>query len=487
MACRAGQIVRMTIAGVMGGACVPAHADLTDPLILNQLQPLERIAAVVNQSVYDQLIASQTCSDQVRSATSQCTGTVFLVFENVRELVHTSNELAGSGPRQFSLGLDIENLGFALRWTAAEELAAQGASATQFSNSQVGSLANRLSALRFGAGGFSASARSLAPGAGLAGTSMRALGGGAGADGESIASRWSGFIDGSFGYGSRDDTTFGQGYEDAFDFDGQEVTIGVDYRLNDQVVLGVLGGYTDKAIDFDSSLSIVDARIDSDGYGLMAYAQWDKGDWYINGSVGAQWLGHDLDRRITYPSFNPLVAPIDETARSDTDSSALTATFGLGYALRHNAFTLEPYIKAEYQDIDIDSFTETGASGFDFTYGDQTVKSFETGVGLKLQYVLSAAFGVIVPYLRGEYRRELEDDARSISAEYAGVVGLTSAAVSTSFNLPTDRPDDAYYTATGGFSVVLRHGVQGFVQYAQVFDLDPFTDHVITGGVRLEF
>ena len=465
-----------------------ARADLTNPQLLSQLRPLEQLAAIANQAVYDQLTSSGTCDPLSPVPQGACTGQVFQVFSRVRELVDNSNELTQSGgPREFSLGLDIENLGFALRWTAAEELAAQGASVTQFSASQIGSLGSRLAALRFGASGFRSAAN--VGGAGDARTAGlgRALGGGAAADEEGIAKQWGGFIDGSFGYGNRSDTTFGSGFEDAFDFDGQEITVGVDYRLNDAFVVGLLVGHTDRAIDFDSSLSIVDARIDSDGYSTMAYALWEKGNFYVNGSVGGQWLSLDQRRRITYPSFNPLVAPIDETALGNSDSNAISATLGLGYDLRWKAFSFEPFVKAEYQDITIDGFTENSANGFDFNYGEQKLTSLETGLGFKLQYVITPSFGVLVPYLRAEYRNESRNDSRSISAVYAGIAALAASTPGVNFNLPTDQPDHSYYVASGGMSVVLKHGLQGFIEYAQVFDLEPFSDRVITGGIRVEF
>jgi len=480
------RVASMSIAALL--VMHEARADLTNPQILSQLRPLEQLAAVANQAVYDRLISSGTCADQSRGPQGACTGQTFLLFENVRELVHTSNELTQSGgPRQYSLGLDIENLGFALRWTAAEELAAQGASATQFSASQVGSLGSRLAALRFGASGFRVAANTATPGDTRSAGLGHALGGGAAADEDSIAKRWGGFIDGSFGYGSREDTTFGSGFEDAFDFDGQEITVGVDYRLNDAVVLGLLIGHTDRAIDFDSALSIVDARFDSDGYSAMAYGQWEKGDFYVNGSVGGQRLSLDLRRRITYPSFNPLVAPIDETARSDVHSDAITATLGAGYDFRWKAFAVEPFVKAEFQDITIDAFSENSGRGFDFDYGEQKLTSLQSAIGLKLQYVLTPSFGVLVPYLRAEYRIESRNDTRSISAVYSGIAALAANTPGVNFNLPTDEPDDSYYTATAGMSVVLKHGLQGFLQYAQVFELKPFSERVITGGIRLEF
>ncbi len=490
--------------GTLGGLIVASacmlqsgrvQADLTDPRILDPLNSLEEFAATANQSAFNLVTAdpdgpngplTPICDPDQRVAGGACTGNVFAVFENIRELVHTSNELVGSGQTTFSLGLDIEGLGFALRWTAAEELAAQGSSATEFSNSQLHSLASRISALRFGARGFRTVANKSKSDTAVAAAGSAPLGGGAAADTDSIAKRWGGFIDGSFGYGRKDDTTFANSFEDAFDYDGQEVTVGVDYRLTDSFVLGGIGGYSEKEVDFDSSSSIVDGAIESNGMSLIAYALWESERFFVSGSVGGQWLDHDLTRRIVYPSLNPLVASVDFTAESRSESTSLLATFGTGFDLRFGGFSLGPYVKADYQDITIDGFSEATAGGFELTYGDQDIKSFDTAAGVRLQYVFLPKFGVLVPYLRGEYHKQLEDDPRPIDALYAGLTSQTGSGA-TNFAIPTDERDDEYYIVSGGFSVVLKGGLQGFIQYQEVLELDTITDSVITGGFRTEF
>jgi uncharacterized protein YhjY with autotransporter beta-barrel domain len=484
---------------IVAGACTllsgRAQADLTDPEILTPLNPLEELAAQANQTAFNLITAdpdgpngplTPVCDPDQRVAAGACTGNVFAAFENIRELVHTSNELVGNGPTTFSLGLDIEGLGFALRWTAAEELAAQGSTATEFSNSQLHSLASRISALRFGARGF----RTVANRSGSDTRVVRAenapLGGGAAADTDSIAKRWGGFIDGSFGYGRKDDTTFASAFEDAFDYDGQEVTVGLDYRLTDNFVLGAIGGYSEKEVDFDSTASIVDGGIKSEGESFIAYALWESERFFVSGSVGGQWLNHELTRRIVYPSLNPLVESVDFTAHSDSDSTSVLATFGAGFDARWGAFGLGPYVKGDYQDITIDGFSEATAGGFELTYGDQDIKSFDTALGVRLQYVLLPKFGVIVPYLRGEYHKQLEDDPRAINSVYEGLTAQAGFG-STNFAIPTDERDDEYYVVSGGFSVVLKNGLQGFIQYQEVLELDTITDSVITGGFRMEF
>jgi uncharacterized protein YhjY with autotransporter beta-barrel domain len=453
--------------------CTPAYADLDDLLFQN---PIEAAAASANQATYNMLTGgpTPTCQQDITVPTGACTGNVFVNFERVRELVETANGLTpgNQGSTRYSLFLDQENLGFALRWTAAEELAAQGSSATQFSNNQLNSLASRISALRFAA--------------------RRASGGGASADSEGIASRWGAFIDGSFGYGRKDDTSDPfvesgtNGNEDAFDFDGQEVTLGVDYRLSDAAVVGALVGYTERTIDFDSTVSIVDGGIDVEGESLMLFGMWDSDRFYLSGSIGGQWLQYDLTRNITYPSLNPLIASIDVTKHSDTDSTAITATFGAGFTYNVSAFGIELYVNGDYQDIKVDGFSEGGSEGFEFQYGSQDIKSFDVAAGMELEYVLGTRFGVVVPYLRGEFHRELENDQRSISAVYAALPGGSKGGMED-FGLKTDNPDDEYLLAAAGFSVVLPGGLQGYLQYQKVFDLDTFDDQAITGGFRFEF
>ena len=485
-----------TVIAVVSGWPLAANADLVD--LIPQLQsPIEIAAARANQSVYDLLTTPQgpnetaTCDPFLISDPGQgaCTGEVFRVFTQTRELVHNANELTGEGPTGFSLGLDRQRLGFALRWTAAEELAAQGSAATRFSGSQLNSLAARLSALRFGARGFRVVATEVGGEQWLASSGVAPLGGGASADDIGLAKRWGGFIDGSFGYGSQDDTTqlTVPGSENAFDYDGLDVTAGLDYRLGKSTVLGVIVGYTERRIDFDSTKSVVDGSIESDGQSLMMYALWEREDAFISGSIGVQSLGHDMIRRIAYPSLNPLIQPVDETALSSTDSATLLGSFSIGHDWRRGGFTFEPYLRGEFESIRIDGFSERNANGFDFTYGEQTINSFDAAFGIKLQQVFTPRFGIAIPFVRVELHREFGNDERTIDAVYSGIAEATGLEGAQNFNLSTNAPDDQFYLGAAGVSLVFKHGLQGFLQYQQTFELEHTDDQVIAGGVRFEF
>ena len=144
--------------------------------------------------------------------------------------------------------------------------------------------------------------------------------------------------------------------------------------------------------------------------------------------------------------------------------------------------------------------SHTSTPGFNQQISKQTLKSCDAAVGLKLQAVWTPSFAVVIPYIRGEYHRELANQDETLSTIYAGLPQTVLDALATShFSLTSEPFDRSYYTATAGISTVLRGsqrigadglargGIQAFVQYGRVFHLTNYRDHVIAGGIRYEF
>ncbi len=476
---------------------------------------IERGAAAANEVVFrsldsdcnpngvlDRLPAPQY-SDIVNPGPS-CTQDTFFVYLNSRELFETANELQDQGPTVASLGLDQTGLGLALRWTAAEEIAALGSAATKFANSQMSTLAARLTALRFGATGFQTAAfydrlRGESP--------LLAQNGDAPAaetNGEKY-SPWGGFLNYGFGYGEKAPTAL----EDAFDFDGSETTLGVDYRLRSNLVLGGVVGLSRQRIDFDpaaSAISVVDGNVKTDGNSFMVFALAQGKRMTISGSLGTQTLDYAVERNIQYPSFNPNTPSVYSVANSKPSADVNTASFSFSYAFTWGKFTLEPLLNVDRLDVTIGSFAEQRSINklsaqnvsrrFDLVVSRQDIESLKTSVGARFQYVVTPRFGVIVPYWSVAGYHESRDGSRTITAGYAALANILG---STTFALPTDAPDKQYLMAAAGASAVLRGGRQrkaggpiaggasGFLQFQTVKDLQNYTDNVLTAGFRYEF
>jgi uncharacterized protein with beta-barrel porin domain len=439
-----------------------------------QFNALELAAARANDAAYANLL--NACAPP-----AGCTGAKQTLFNRLRELEDNANQLLGRGETQYSLRLDPEGVGAALRWTAPEEYSAQGSMATRFANSQAAVLNNRFAALRIATlGRLARNYQDNDDGSVLAAaTDFGAFGGSAGGDSGGFSlGRLSVFINGGFGTGEKKPTA----YEDAFTFDGTEASAGADYRLTNSLVVGLLLGHSEKRVDFNSALSIVDGKVRGNGQSGTLYAQFETDRFYVNGSIGFQHLSLSTSRRITYPSNNPDIASVDETSVSNTGANTITADVAGGYVFHYRGFSAEPYLGAEYVHVRINGFTEHSGDEFDFDVAEQRIHASTGTAGLKFQYALLPPFGVIVPYAYAEYRRIFSDPSRIVQSTYSAADSPTPQ-----MSIPTNSAPGHYYVVGGGGSIVLKHGLQGFMQYVKVLDYTDYSDHVVSGGVRWEF
>ncbi|MBE9539448.1 MAG: autotransporter outer membrane beta-barrel domain-containing protein [Proteobacteria bacterium] len=464
-----------------------AYADLAN-LEGQFSNEVEESSARGTQASYDALLLENggPCDVRQSGPSSGCSGSVFTVFQSAREFVQTGNELTGDGPVQYSLGVDLSGLGRALRWNAGEEFSGQGSQTSEFVDGQLSGLASRITALRFGASGFFIAGLPVgdAQMATAPGARGETYGMGASADYDFVKS-WGGFINASYGYGDKEAT----GNEDAFDFDGYDITAGIDYRINNQWVVGGVLGYTDREIDFEQIGNIVvDGGIETDGFSILPFVLYQGNRFFGSISLGYQSMSFDSDRAIKYASLNPDVESTNTRTLSSSDSDTLTFSAAGGYGFDFGQFHFEPYISVEYLDITIDAFTERdiNGDGKDFEVDDQDIESLEGTLGVKFVYTFLPSFGVISPYIDLEFHKQFENDARTIEAVFHG----SSAAVDTStarFKIDTDELDERYYVIAVGASAVLPGGFQGYLTYRTIEGLDFYTHSVISGGVRYEF
>lgn len=472
-----------------------SSADITD-LFGSFANELEESSAQAAWLTYNRLIDNEGCSDaflidpdldpdrdgQQEPGTLACTGQVYLLFSNVRELIHTANEITGDGPTAFSLGSSLEGLGFALRWAAAEEYAAQGTISGEFVNGQISGLSARLNALRLGARGFSFTA---APG--WDGQS----GGAASADIDNY-SRWGGFVNFSYGYGDKDPTST----EDAFDFDGTKINFGVDYIINEQWIAGIAGGYAMQEVDFDGSQSIVEGSMESSGFSLMPFVLYQPNNFFFSASLGIQDMDFDTNRTIRYTSFNPDVPSTDTETVSTTSASMTSLFFEGGYTWRHNKWGIEPYLNVRSTEISVDGFVEDDLNdaAFDLAVREQEISSMEYTVGIKTQYTITPQQGVYIPWFSLEFVTQTEDAPRIIDAYYANDV-----TAETAFQVPTTELDSSYSVFAVGVSSVLRGGrqtegdgaisggIQGFASYKVITGLEGMSLNIFSLGLRYAF
>ncbi len=465
---------------------------------------LEEQAAISNQRVYDELKALG-CTDTQVAATTNCDAGSFRVWNGVRELVHTANELNNTvgGPTLFSLDSDLEGLGFALRWTAGEEFSTQESMSDSFVNGQLSGLSSRVTALTRGMKGF-ALASNYFPGISqktlLASDALwleEQKGGGASGDTDKVLSPWGGFFNTSYTYGDQDASDF----EDAYDFVGYAYSGGVDYRLSPSWVVGVTMGYSEQDIAFDANKSIVEGTVDMTAYSLMPFLLFQADSLFATVSAGYQVAEFETERFIRYPSFNPNVSNTDTIAVSDNDADIVTVTGSVGYSYTPSRFamlSIDPYLSINYQRTSIGEYTEQDIKneGFAFTVDKQNLESFESVLGLRVQGVASFGWGVLVPFVDVQFFTEHNTGDHKINAIYADANdSLTDV---SQFSLETNGTELSYNIYAVGVSAVVRGttyttgngaagGIQVYFSYRSIENIQDYTQHILAGGARYEF
>ncbi len=290
------------------------------------------------------------------------------------------------------------------------------------------------------------------------------------------------FLNGYWATGDKDATD----YEPGFDYDGWDVTGGVDYRFTPNFVLGGAVGYSELDADIDNDAG----ETDSDGYALSLYGLYYLDAFYINaiGSFGSR--DYDTLRNVRYT----VDVPVNQSFSADTDADDWAVNVGAGYDFFANGFTFGPYGQLRYFKSDIDGYTESlvgdstdAGFGLALAIDDQTVKSFTSTLGGQVSYAATTGFGVLLPYFRLGWVHEFENDARTITGQFVNVPDDPEVAALNNIGINTDEPDRNYFDLGLGVSAVFPRGVQAFVNYETLLGLDDISSHLLSGGLRFEF
>jgi outer membrane autotransporter protein len=371
----------------------------------------------------------------------------------------------------------------ALDEISPQDLNATRTQALNLSRTQLSNIADRLAALRKGAGGLSLTGLNLqidgesVPLAQIAKSLDGLLGGGASADSverESLLdSRLSVWLRGNYSFGSKAATIADHG----FDADQWGVIGGADFRFSPRTVAGIALGYGRSEVDFgpadDGSLQT------SAVTGALYATMYTQGAFYVDAIVDFLRSGHDSRRHIAYSEGG---APIDLFADGETRGNTLGAAITFGYDLSRGAFTIAPSAGFNYLRTDIDRFRESGAAGLDLAYETQDYVSATANAGLRVSYAWKLDIGVLLPQVRGEYIREFMDGAETFGVRFANdPFEATPLIVVT-----TDVPDRSYWRLAAGFAAQFKHGISGFIEYQRLESLRYFDYADVAMGLRIE-
>jgi outer membrane autotransporter protein len=375
-----------------------------------------------------------------------------------------------------------------LRGSGPEELSALRLLSNEFAADQRDQILSRLNGRRLGS--TAAALNGNSPGSQVASTQRkgsRTLIGGASADDvPADFSRWGGFFNVQNADGKRDASAL----EDGFDLSGVDVSLGADYLLDSNTVLGGMIAYVDRKAVFAGGAA-TQGRIASSGVSAVLYGsrQWD--DLYLAGSIGFQKQSNHIRRFVHIAAPLPV---LDAINTGDTDSSAFTVTLDAGRTFHKGAFGFEPIVRVLYRNTRYDAFVEesvdlatNGPSGLAMAFDDTTARTLNGALAMRVNYTLTPSFGVLVPYAQYEVRHEFTKRVLKTQADFADILAAGVGTPGSSFELSSERPDATYYQLEAGASAVFKHGVQAFLSARSLFGLRRADLLVVSAGVRMEF
>ena len=284
---------------------------------------------------------------------------------------------------------------------------------------------------------------------------------------QSMQKQWGFFAAGSGVFG---DVDAHDGHADA-SFTSGGVILGIDGKINDNFVAGLLFNYSHTQADLDAQGS----NADIDTYGGGIYGGYHNGPWYGNGLLSYAHSSYDSARTIAFPGFNRI-------ASGSTEGDQFGANLDGGYDFHvTDRVTVGPLIGVQYVHASVDGFNESGAAGANLSVGDQDVDSLRSRIGFRADYHAQLRNNVAVAVeVRAAYQHEFLNDSRNISGQFTGS-GLGA------FSIKTTKPQRDAALAGIGFNATFRDKWTFFVDYDVQAGQESYLEQSVKAGLKVAF
>lgn len=276
-----------------------------------------------------------------------------------------------------------------------------------------------------------------------------------------------------------------------YDFNNLGVTLGLDYAMTEDFILGASFTYLNTSGDYTSINTIggvttqrAGGDFNTDLFNGSIYASYSiNDDFYIDGLAFYGGNNYNIIRNVNY-KINGV--DVNEKLQGTPDGKQYGFNISTGYNFRFQRLTVEPYLSVGYIGTDIDAYDETALSatgGWAQRYEAQKLESVKTTLGALFAYSFDVPWGVLVPQLRGEWHHEFEDDGRNITSSF---LGNTSEGIQ-SFSTVIDNPDRDYFTFGTSITSAFNYGITAFLAYDMLIGYNNVNSYGFTLGGRVDF
>jgi outer membrane lipase/esterase len=360
-------------------------------------------------------------------------------------------------------GLHLTNAGFALVAAymdniirAPDTIAVQPGIVTSTTGAFVGSVLGRLDAMREArdASGYVAST--------VAGGPM-GLGYGEGprARPTGSPSRLTAYAMGTFVGGTRSNSA----EEVGFDYETPSGTVGLEYSLNRNLIIGLAGNYTVTNADLKNG-----ASVDVDALQAAAYISYATRQLF--GEALVAYGHHDLDLAR---------AGVIDTVRSSTEADSFAAAARGAYLFDFGSLRAGPIAGLTYIHSRVDAYTEKGDPLLTFSVASQTVDSLLGNVGVQLRTQFLAGGNLVSPFVNVTLEHQFGDSVRTMTSN------LTQAPLLPILSPVPNFDTRSYGRVEGGVTFQIGPDVSATLNAASTFARDEGNDWRISTGLNYRF
>ncbi len=284
--------------------------------------------------------------------------------------------------------------------------------------------------------------------------------------------RLSAYISASTSDADQNETSTLAGYESSV----TSFLVGLDYRFSHNMFAGMAIKTLNGDIDLDRNTGTVDVTNNS----LSFYGSYYPSEnIYLQTTLTAGQGSFDITRRMDFTLNN---VAFSEIAKSSPDGSGYSFSMsgGYDYYFTGTGISTVTDVTLGYASADIDEFAESGAQGFNLTVAEQSIESMTSKIGIQISKSISTSFGVILPEFGASWTHEFKADGEDIVAAF-------TIDPANAFRFTTDERDSDFFVFSLATSIILPHGVMGYIQYEKVFDIVDYDVGTLNIGARIEF
>jgi outer membrane autotransporter protein len=243
---------------------------------------------------------------------------------------------------------------------------------------------------------------------------------------------------------------------------------GADYRLREDLLLGVGAGYYHTSTTYDDSGG--SAGVNS--IPIFAYTAYTPGDFYAIGFLGFTLNLYDLNRNVTFDG-------VSRTATSSVDGSQFNAALEAGYDLRFTKAIVTPVATLFYSKACVGGFTETGAGSLNLNVDSQSADSLQSGIGVRVSRPFKTGKTEVLPQIFAFYQHEFANDSRGLNARLAQA--------GSTFVFQTDSPGRDFAVLGAGLSLNFGKNLSFQASYNAELGRGNYTAQFLSAGLRWEF